>query len=90
MSAVSGSDRGRVERRHGVLGGFAEFLNLEIAGSVLLLGATVLALVIANSPAHTALENLLHVEIGFHVGTGTSRSRSSTGSMTVSWRCSSS
>ncbi len=52
----------------GLLGGFAEFLSLEIAGSVVLLCATVLALVIANSPAHTAFESLLHVEIGMHIG----------------------
>ena len=55
-------------RRPGLLGGFSEFLKLEIAGSVLLLGATVLALVIANTAAHAAFESLLHVEIGFEIG----------------------
>lgn len=55
-------------RRSGLLGGFAEFLNLEIAGSVLLLGATAMALIIANSTAHGALESLLHVNIGLDVG----------------------
>jgi NhaA family Na+:H+ antiporter len=59
---------GSADKPSGFLGGFSEFLQLEIAGSAFLLGATVLALVIANSPAHAALENLLHVNIGIQVG----------------------
>ncbi len=52
----------------GVIGGFAEFLRLEIAGSVVLLGATAVALVIANSMWHEGFQQLLHVEIGASVG----------------------
>ncbi len=52
----------------GQLGGFAEFFRLEIAGSVLLLGATILALLIANSPWHAVYDAFLHTEIGIHVG----------------------
>jgi len=68
MTRGTRSESAQAARGSGLLGGFAEFLNLEIAGSVLLLGATVLALVIANSPAHAALENLLHVQIGIEIG----------------------
>ncbi|NTU72004.1 MAG: Na+/H+ antiporter NhaA [Coriobacteriia bacterium] len=57
-----------MSRRSGLLGGFADFLKLEISGSVFLLGATVLALVIANSPAHEAFEAFLHVEFGVEFG----------------------
>ena len=68
MSAGSDRDDSAEGRSRGILGGFAEFLSLEIAGSVLLLGATVLALVIANSQYYVVLERLLHVEIGVEVG----------------------
>jgi Na+:H+ antiporter, NhaA family len=68
MAGGARRSTGDEPRGSGLLGGFAEFLSLEIAGSVMLLGATVLALVIANSPAHSALESLLHVELGIHIG----------------------
>ena len=38
------------------MAGFAEFLQLEIAGAVVLLGATILALVLANTSAHVWLD----------------------------------
>ena len=69
MSAGSGWSAPGDTRRHGLLGGFTEFLNLETAGAVLLLGATALALIIANSPLHAAFDNLLHLELGVEVGT---------------------
>jgi hypothetical protein len=68
MSTKSDSSLQAKPQASKVLGGFAEFLKLEIAGSVFLLGATVLALVIANSPAHATLESLLHVQIGVEIG----------------------
>lgn len=45
-----------------------EFMALETSGSLVLLAATALALVIANSPAHVAMDRVLHVEIGFQAG----------------------
>ena len=68
MSAGSDRNTPTVTRRSRIFGGFSEFLQLEIAGSVLLIGAMVLALAIANSPAHLWFENLLHIKIGFEVG----------------------
>ena len=58
----------RATQQRGLLGGFSEFLQLEIAGSVFLLGATVLALLIANSPFYLSLEHLLNIHIGIQVG----------------------
>ena len=48
---------------------FAEFLQLEMAGSVVMLGATVLALVIANTAAYSWYEEFLHTEILVQIGT---------------------
>jgi len=48
--------------------GFAEFLHTEVAGAVVLLVATIVALIIANSPLNPAYEALWHLEAGFFVG----------------------
>lgn len=46
-----------------------EFLKLESAGGILLLGATVVALVIANSPLDALYDRLLEMPIVVQVGT---------------------
>jgi NhaA family Na+:H+ antiporter len=46
------------------------FLALEAASSLLLLTATVVALVWANSPWHESYEHLLHVPLSLRVGPG--------------------
>ena len=48
--------------------GFVEFLHTEVAGAVVLLTATIVALVIVNSPLNPAYEALWQVEAGFFVG----------------------
>ncbi len=52
----------------GVRDDFSAFMKLEIAGSVVLLVATVVALVLANTDAYGALERVLHTEIGLTIG----------------------
>ncbi len=47
---------------------FAAFMHLETAGAVVLLAATVIALVLANTDAYGSLERILHIEIGFSIG----------------------
>jgi NhaA family Na+:H+ antiporter len=47
---------------------FNEFLHLETSGAVVLLIATVAALVLANSAWGDAYEELWHVELGFKLG----------------------
>jgi len=49
--------------------GFGEFLHLEVSGSLMLLAATVVALVITNSSAAEWWAGLWHTEIGLSVGT---------------------
>jgi len=51
-----------------VLEGFAAFFQAEVSGAIVLLAATVIALVLANSPLNEAYQNLLHMEIGVVVG----------------------
>lgn len=46
----------------------AEFLHVEAAGGILLLVATVAALVWANSPWRDAYDQLWHTEVAFRVG----------------------
>lgn len=48
--------------------GFAEFLHTEVAGAVVLLVATVAALLIANSPLHEAYAGFWHTEAGVFFG----------------------
>lgn len=48
--------------------GFAEFLHTEVAGAVVLLAATIIALIIVNSPLNPAYEALWHLETGIFVG----------------------
>jgi len=48
--------------------GFAEFFHTETAGAIVLLAATVLALVLASSPLYPVMEALFHTELGFRVG----------------------
>ena len=45
--------------------GFGEFLHLEVAGSVVLLAATVAAIVLANSGWHEAFAGIWHIDLGF-------------------------
>ncbi len=47
---------------------FARFFHSEVTGSVLLLSATVAALVWANSPWSESYFHLLHVQVGFEIG----------------------
>jgi Na+:H+ antiporter, NhaA family len=46
----------------------AEFLHVEAAGGIVLLAATVAALVWANSPWHGSYTELWHTELGFTLG----------------------
>ncbi len=46
----------------------SEFLHLETAGSVFLLAATVLALLVANSSLYPRYEHILHLEVALQVG----------------------
>ena len=55
------------ERRAKRLEGFARFLSLEVAGAIVLLIATVVALVIANSGLAHWWEELWHTEIGIWI-----------------------
>jgi NhaA family Na+:H+ antiporter len=48
--------------------GFADFLHTEVAGAVALLAATVLALVLANSPLYGAYETFWHIQAGVAIG----------------------
>ncbi len=48
--------------------GFGEFIHTEVAGAVALLAATVVALVLANSPLWGAYEAFWHTELGIWVG----------------------
>ncbi len=50
-------------------GGFAEFFHTETAGAIMLLVATAVALILANSPLHEAMDALFQTELGIHVGT---------------------
>ena len=51
-----------------ISGAFARFVALEAASTILLLAATVLALVLANSPLHDAYEHALHLPLSLRVG----------------------
>jgi NhaA family Na+:H+ antiporter len=48
--------------------GFAEFLHTEVAGAVALLAATVLALILANSPLYALYDAFWHTQAGVSVG----------------------
>jgi hypothetical protein len=50
---------------------FAEFFHLETAGSVALLGATLLALLVANTALYPYYEQFLHAEIMIQIGAWT-------------------
>jgi NhaA family Na+:H+ antiporter len=72
---VSGSERGPAPREGGARSGarrardaFAEFFHQETSGALVLLAATCVALVIANTYAYFPFEKLLHTLAGFHVG----------------------
>jgi NhaA family Na+:H+ antiporter len=62
MSTTRASNTGAEGAARG--GAFARFFRSEASGSVLLLAATVLALVWANSPWANAYQSLLHAEAG--------------------------
>jgi NhaA family Na+:H+ antiporter len=49
-------------------GAFARFVALEAASTILLLVATVVALVLANSPLHDAYEHALHLPLSLRFG----------------------
>lgn len=51
-----------------LLSPFARFLRLSSAGGILVLIATVAALLIANSPWHQAFEHALHTPLGIAIG----------------------
>lgn len=52
----------------GILGPMQHFVNRSAAGGIVLLGATIVALGLANSPLASAYQAVLHTEIGFEVG----------------------
>jgi NhaA family Na+:H+ antiporter len=52
----------------GVRSGFAAFFALETSGSIVLLAATVIALVLANTGAYGAMSAIGHAKIGIQVG----------------------
>jgi NhaA family Na+:H+ antiporter len=56
------------ENGNGNGGIFARFFHSEVTGSILLLSATVAALVWANSPWSESYFHLLHVQVGFEIG----------------------
>ena len=45
-----------------------EFIHRQTTSGVLLMICAVIALVIANGPLHEAYEHLLHIQIGFNLG----------------------
>ena len=51
-----------------VLGPMQEFVNRSAASGIVLLGATILALIIANSPLAGPYQALLHTELGVEFG----------------------
>jgi len=51
--------------RSGFRGAFEYFFHSQVAGSVLLLGCTIIALIWANSPWQEYYEHLLHLRISF-------------------------
>jgi len=51
-----------------LLGPMQEFVNRSAASGIVLLGATILALAIANSPLAGAYQALLHTELGLELG----------------------
>jgi len=56
---------GNNNRRGGFRGAFEYFVHSQVAGSVLLLACTIVALIWANSPWHDYYEHLLHLRISF-------------------------
>jgi NhaA family Na+:H+ antiporter len=53
---------------HRILGPLARFLHIEAAGGVVLLGCTLLALILANSPFAEAYLGFWKTEVGFRLG----------------------
>jgi NhaA family Na+:H+ antiporter len=62
--STSGATRGSMHERNGFRGYFEWFVHSEVAGSVLLLASTIVALVWANSPWAGKYFELLHTYIG--------------------------
>jgi NhaA family Na+:H+ antiporter len=60
--------RHRKQTPPGIIGAFQEFVHSEVAGSVVLLACSVLALVWANSPWRGVYEELLHLKLGLTAG----------------------
>lgn len=63
-----GEARRGLWRLRGLRDDFSAFMQLETAGAIVLLAATVIALVLANTDAYAGLERILHTEIGFSIG----------------------
>ena len=55
-------------RLRGLRDDFGAFMQLETAGAVVLLAATIIALVLANTDVYVRLEGILHTELGISVG----------------------
>ncbi len=70
LSAMKANSTGAsgLGKQNRILSDISEFFRAEIAGAVVLLAATIAALVIANSPLHVFFENLWHLEIGVDLG----------------------
>ena len=73
MSALPPADRptwirGDARLARTVARPVARFLHVEAAGGVLLLGATLIALVWANSPWSASYDTLWHTEVAFEIG----------------------
>ena len=55
-------------RRPGFRGYFEWFVHSQVAGSILLLACTIIALIWANSPWQGFYDHLLHIKLGFTWG----------------------
>ncbi len=49
-------------------GAFEYFVHSQVAGSILLLACTIIALIWANSPAYAFYEHILHLKLSFSIG----------------------
>ncbi|MCK5379046.1 MAG: Na+/H+ antiporter NhaA, partial [Acidobacteria bacterium] len=55
-------------QRNGFRGYFEWFVHSQVAGSILLLACTIIALIWANSPWQGFYDHLLHIKLGFTWG----------------------
>ncbi|MDA3935963.1 MAG: Na+/H+ antiporter NhaA, partial [Actinomycetota bacterium] len=47
---------------------FMDFTHLEVSGSLVLLAATIIALILANSPLGESFAEFWHIELAFAIG----------------------